>query len=141
MVDISEIWVVDASGKCIYNYSLENNNDPHLFAGFFSAINQFGKNISKKELNCIEFGDEIILLKHVQNYNLLIIGKGIKSGKNKKMKEFMHEIVQIFKILYSPNFIETWNGDLDAFEGFTFKINQMFFENGLNCVERYKSIF
>lgn len=141
MVDISEIWVVDASGKCIYNYSLNESSDPHLFAGFFSALNQFGKNLSKKELNCIEFGDEIILLKHVQDYHLLIIGKGIKSGKNKEMKESMNEIVQIFKFLYPPNFIDAWNGNLDAFEEFTVQINQLFFENGLNCVERYKSIF
>ncbi|UYP48303.1 hypothetical protein NEF87_004588 [Candidatus Lokiarchaeum ossiferum] len=141
MVDISEIWIVDASGKCIYNYSLEQNSDPNLFAGFFSALNQFGKNLSKKELNCIEFGDEIILLKHVQAYNLLIIGKGIKVENNKAMKESMHEIVQIFKNLYPPNFIEDWDGNLDAFEELTCKINQLFFENGLNCVERYKSIF
>lgn len=49
MVDkINEVWIIENSGICLFNYATESSIDEILFSGFLSGIKTFLEGIGEK---------------------------------------------------------------------------------------------
>ncbi len=128
MVSLHEIWIYNKAGICLYNYSIEKHIDPSLFTGFLTAMNQFGQSIMDRSIQQFKFGEHLIFLEDIPEYELSIVARALVMKNEAKLKRNVKKITKIFKKLYSPAQIKAWDNDISFFEPLTGKIRGLFNE-------------
>lgn len=88
--------------------------ESHLFSGFLSALMQFAKEVSQKELTKIIIENDIFSLYLVDNISFVFKHDEMKPSKLEKISQ---EISNTFFGCFSVD-LENWNGDIECFLNF-----------------------
>jgi len=140
MKELDEVWILYESGACLFNYAIDTKMDPVLFAGFFTAINQFGQEYAKNSIDDITMGGNLLMTQTLPEYRVSMVGRTTDIKNRKSLKKTLSEISTIFKSHFSPGDIESWDGDLGKFKGFLEFITGYFTQKE-QILEKFQSIF
>ncbi|MFX1258601.1 MAG: hypothetical protein ACFFAN_12120 [Promethearchaeota archaeon] len=102
-------------GICLFSreYS-EKTIRKHLFSAFFTAINQFAKEVSRKNLKKLIIEDEIFSLSIIGD--LLFVYKH-DDMKESKLERISHELNTKFLEFFKVE-LNNWNGEVSIFNNF-----------------------
>ncbi|MEM2144263.1 MAG: hypothetical protein QW279_02805 [Candidatus Jordarchaeaceae archaeon] len=116
---IHNIYILKRDGVCILHRkygSLEADED--LVSGFLSALTSFGKTISGKEVESVNFGDKKFVT--VPSEHLLFVSY---CDKEDEVRSLLTKIRDHFINSYGP--LQEWNGERSIFEDFLNKIDKI----------------
>ena len=116
---IHNIYILKRDGMCVLHRkygSLEADED--LVSGFLSALTSFGKTISGKEVESVNFGDKKFVT--VPSEHLLFVSY---CDKDDEVKNLLAKIRDHFINSYGS--LQGWNGERSIFEDFLSKIDKM----------------
>ena len=140
MNELDELWILNESGACMFNYAVNSKMDPLLFGSFFTAINQFGKQCSDTAIDDITMGQNFLMSVFLPDYHTTIVGRSTHTKKRKNMKKMLKEISVKFITHFSTQQITQWDGNLEIFDDFGTYIEE-FFKRSEKLVENLKAIF
>ncbi|MHA1300812.1 MAG: hypothetical protein ACTSO9_15450 [Candidatus Helarchaeota archaeon] len=134
MYDITEFWVINQGGVPLFYFSPKSDLDPSLVGGFFSAIQNFAKELesgsSSKEdyIRHISFGESNYIFNLNSELNLFFIAKSPKKVKIKKINSHLKNLESMFIEKYKDNIIN-FNGNTSKFNEFFELIDKYFEDN------------
>lgn len=121
---VNEIWIINSSGITLFNLSKDENIDPLLFGGFFSAIQAFAKTLGESSLKTIVIGDSKLTVYQGKEGYLFV------SRSSQKIKD--DQIISKLKLV-ELNFFDQYKKILEnpvvdpsAFQGFGVVIEEIF---------------
>jgi hypothetical protein len=118
MREISELWIVNDSGLCLFHDSPELELDPFLFSGFITAINNISISKTTYEISDIEMKNHWLLFIRDTKTDLLFIARSKDLNNKKRIMSVLQQIHERFFKQFPPEMIEHWNGDLSVFKPF-----------------------
>ena len=102
-------------GVCLFSRQYSKKSiKTHLFSGFLSALMQFAKEVSHKDLKKLIIEDDIFSLYLADNISFVIKHDEIKKSKLEKISQ---KISNKFFECFSAD-IKNWNGDISCFRKF-----------------------
>jgi len=102
-------------GICLFSRQYSKKRiKTHLFSGFLSALMQFAKEVSHKDLKKLIIEDDIFSLYLADNISFVIKHDEIKKSKLEKISQ---KISNKFFECFSAD-IKNWNGDISCFRKF-----------------------
>jgi hypothetical protein len=116
---IHNIYILQRDGMCVLHRkygSLEADED--LVSGFLSALTSFGKTISGKEVESVNFGDKKFVT--VPSENLLFVSY---CDRDDEVKNTLVSIRDHFINSYGS--LQGWNGERSIFEDFLAKVDNI----------------
>ena len=133
MYDIIEFWVINQGGLPLFYYSPKENLDPSLVGGFFSAIQNFARELEgeadeEEYIRSISFGGHNYVFHLNKELSLFFIAKSPKKIKIKKIDKHLKNLVRLFIQDYREKIID-FNGNTKQFEGFLTIIERYFEDN------------
>ncbi|WP_371806194.1 hypothetical protein [Candidatus Lokiarchaeum ossiferum] len=140
MDELDELWILNESGACMFNYAVDSKMDPLLFGSFFTAINQFGKQCSDTAIDDITMGKNFLMSMFLPDYHTTIVARSTHTKKRKNMKKMLKEISIQFIQHFQPYQIIDWDGNLDLFEDFE-QFIVSYFNRSEKMVQNMKMIF
>ena len=113
---IQDIWILSDAGAVLFNRVLDKKVDEQLIGALISALNLLAEELEKGGLSNFELKDKkyIILKKN----DISFIVNSPKKTKEKKVKEEMRSIVDIFFSLYPKETFDNWDNDISIFSDF-----------------------
>ncbi|MFX1451500.1 MAG: hypothetical protein ACFFCM_11695 [Promethearchaeota archaeon] len=132
--DITEFWVINKGGLPLFCFSPRKDLDPALVGGFFSAIQNFVKELesdSQSEgdyIQSISFGDNYYIFRFNNKFNLFFISKSPKKIKIKKINSHLQNLESMFIEQYH-NKIADFDGNVTNFDKFLVIIDKYFQDN------------
>jgi tetratricopeptide (TPR) repeat protein len=114
---IKEIWVYSIHGIELFSYSPESRMDVDLLGGFFTAIQQFGMELSKKQVKEIILGDERYSIFKEENDSFYIVGRSSVKYTTQEVEKSLEKIYIRFYKEYS-NALDNFVGDVVPFKSF-----------------------
>lgn len=132
---LQDIWILLKNGVVLYQRTFNTDLDPQLFGGFMSALNSFASQLNRDGLSSFEMGNKkFYFLKREQ---LTYIANAGKDVKPKKVMEELVTIADKFENLFPKEIIDTWDGNLNFFEGF-----QKYIDDSLEeTIDRFRNAF
>lgn len=140
MDELDELWILNESGACMFNYAVNSKMDPLLFGSFFTAINQFGKQCSDTAIDDITMGQNFLMSLYLPDYRTTIVARSTHTKKRKNMKKMLKEISIQFITHFSPPQITDWDGNLGIFDTFEQYVKD-FFNRSEKIVKNMQLIF
>jgi hypothetical protein len=140
MQELTELWILQSSGTCIFHHTKENKVDPYLFAGFFTAINQIGQHYSKSNIDGIIMSNYLLMSDFDDEYGLTFVARCKNTNKRKALKKTILHLKDQFKNVYNKEEVANWNGNLNHFEKFG-EVMHLYFHDAADLTESLKSIF
>lgn len=129
---IHNIYILQRDGMCVLHRkygSLEADED--LVSGFLSALTSFGKSISGKEVESVNFGDKKFVT--VPSENLLFVSY---CDKEDEVRNMLVNIKEHFINSYGS--LQGWDGERSIFEGFLVKIDNLVGSKGKEGILNFK---
>src|SRR5271157_2027398 len=127
MRDIAELWIIDESGCCIFNYAPVQSLDPNLFAGFMIALSQFGQSIAQASIQSLKLGRNLFVFTKIPSTNLLVVGRAEqKTADETRISQVLKDIYARFLEKFPPETMKEWCGDIKQFEPFKEDIEKFF---------------
>ncbi len=114
---IKELWVYSIHGIELFSYSPESRMDVDLLGGFFTAIQQFGMELSKKQVKEIVLGDERYSIFKDENDSFYIVGRSSVKFTTQEVEKMLEKIYVRFYKEYS-NALDNFVGDVVPFKSF-----------------------
>jgi hypothetical protein len=127
---INEFWIIMDNGIPLFNYSPDEDLDPSLMSGFFSAIQQFSSQINNEKegfINSFTFGDSVFNFLINPKYKLFFISKSSNKIKSKRINKHLNEIEQMFIDKFEEK-IKNFDGEVSIFHNFKQKF-EIYFNN------------
>ncbi len=116
------------SGQALFHQSFSTAKyDPDLFAGLFTAILQYAKVYSNKDIADFEMKKKIISIGTTDKYPILyiyIVDKEVVK-KKKKIKKMLNLVKKEFEKAYDPEIITNWNGNITIFKPFRPRLDEI----------------
>ncbi len=131
MYDITEFWVINHAGLPLFCYAPEKKLDPGLVGGFFSAIQNFAKELESKEreyIRNISFGENNYIFRLNEELNLFFVAKSPKKVKVKKINSHLKSLEEMF-IEQFRDFVIDFDGNTTRFQSFLELIDKYFEDN------------
>jgi len=132
--DITEFLVINKGGLPLFCFSPRKDLDPALVGGFFSAIQNFVKELesdSESEgdyIQSISFGDHYYIFRFNNKFNLFFISKSPKKIKIKKINSHLKNLELMFIDQYHDK-IADFDGNVTSFDKFLVIIDKYFQDN------------
>ena len=129
MYDIIEFWIINQGGLPLFYFSPKETLDPSLVGGFFSAIQNFARELEgeadeEEYIRNISFGGHNFVFHLNKELHLFFIAKSPKKIKIKKVDKHLKNLVRLF--------IQDYREEIINFKG-----NTRQFEDFLSIIERY----
>ncbi|MHA1129739.1 MAG: hypothetical protein ACTSRC_12560 [Candidatus Helarchaeota archaeon] len=121
---IDEIWIIKPGGLTVFNLSKEENVDPLLMGGFFSAIQTLATQIGEKELKTLLFGNSKITIYQGQK-GYLFISRSSKKVNDKLIDKSLKLVETSFFEKYGKN-LEAFHSNSNLFDDFEAVIEEIF---------------
>lgn len=119
---LHDLWILTENGTAVFTRVYDPDMKVQLFAMLMSALNSFASEIAKGGLSNFELSNmRFSLLK--KNGFLFVASSSPKIKENKVLNELGLISDQFFEN-YGKDLINTWDGDLNMFVGFTKEINK-----------------
>ena len=120
-----ELYILDKGGQMVFYFnptldSDDEDNSQLLTASYLTGILQFAKASSGNLISSFELGKIKIMLKvgiKLPLYYVYIVAKEIRL-KEKKTDQILSQIITEFEDLVTSEELESWTGDLTAFDNF-----------------------
>ncbi|NVM03058.1 MAG: hypothetical protein HWN67_12020 [Candidatus Helarchaeota archaeon] len=106
MDKITEVWIIENSGLCLFNHAIESKIDEILFSGFLSGIRTFLEEIGEKKLERLELGHSKLIFYNLDEFGLFIVLKSPKKTKDKYLEKKINEVTNKFVNLYGDQLLE-----------------------------------
>lgn len=106
MDKITEVWIIENSGVCLFNHSIESKIDEILFSGFLSGIRTFLEEIGERKLEKLELGNSKLIFYNLDKFGLFIVLKSPKKTKDKYLEKKIEEVQKSFINYYENHLIE-----------------------------------
>ena len=106
MDKITEVWIIENSGVCLFNHSIESSIDEILFSGFLSGIRTFLEEIGEKKLEKLELGNSKLIFYNLDQFGLFVVLKSPKKTKDKYLEKKIEEVQKRFINLFGKHLIE-----------------------------------
>lgn len=118
---IKEIWIYTSSGIELFSYSPDSRMDVDLLGGFLTAIQQFGMELSKKQVKEIILGDERYSIYKEENQLFFIVGRSSIKAQAQDIEKTLEKIYTKFYKEYSKE-LDNFLGDVLIFKSFKDKL-------------------
>lgn len=116
---IHNIYILRRDGLCVLHRKYGSlDTDEDLVSGFLSALSDFGKNISGKELESVIFSDKKFV--SIPSEHLIFVSY---SDTEDDVRDVLTEIKDAFIDSYGT--ILWWTGDRDTFQEFLPKLDEI----------------
>ena len=125
---IKELWIYLIHGIELFSYSPESHMDVDLLGGFFTAIQQFGMELSKKQVKEIILGDERYSIFKDENDSFYIVGRSSIKYTTQEVEKTLEKVYVRFYKEYS-NTLDNFIGDVVTFKSFRQLIEAGVFSN------------
>jgi hypothetical protein len=125
-----EIYILDQGGQMVHYFSPsqdEDDNSKLLTASYLTGILSFAKAASGNLISSFELGKIKIMLKvgiKLPLFYVFIMGNDVKI-KEKKTDQILTQIITEFEEMVSLEDLNSWTGDLTAFDQFIPKIKKI----------------
>ncbi|MFX1452284.1 MAG: hypothetical protein ACFFCM_15710 [Promethearchaeota archaeon] len=106
MDKITEVWIIENSGVCLFNHSIESSIDEILFSGFLSGIRTFLEEIGEKKLEKLELGNSKLIFYNLDQFRLFVVLKSPKKTKDKYLEKKIEEVQKRFINLFGNQLLE-----------------------------------
>ena len=102
-------------GICLFSRQYSKKIiESHIFSGFLSALMQFAKEVSQKELSKIVIENDIFSLYLVDNISFVFKHDDMKVSKLEKIsQQISHKFLECFS-----KELKNWTGDVECFHDF-----------------------
>ena len=128
MREISELWIVNEAGLCLFHDSPELNLDPLLFSGVITAINQISLSKTTHRISDIKMGNHWLIFTQNPVTALLFIARSLDINNKKWIMIRLQQIHDRFFKRFSLKSITDWNGDLSIFKPFKEDLEEFFLD-------------
>ncbi len=114
---LSNIWIIQNSGICLYEESLMKTKiEPHLISAFLLSIINLGKELAEEDIQIIKFHNLKILFKKNEFF---IVAMAISEQAPKRESEALLELIHDeFERRYKE-ILKSWSGDESIFADFS----------------------
>lgn len=127
-----ELYILDKGGQIVFYYNTtktdeEGEQSMLLTASYLTGVLQFARRASGDFISTFELGTLRIMLrigKNIPLYYVFIAGKETKM-KEKKIDQVLTSIIEAFENHITNEQLESWNGNIYAFEDFTPKVKKI----------------
>lgn len=126
-----ELYILDKGGQIIFYFSTKSDSSEDqsmlLTASYLTGVLQFARRASGDFISTFELGTLRIMLRLGKNlplYYVLIAGKDTKI-KEKQIDQMLSAIIEAFEGYCSKEMLDSWNGNLYAFDDFTPKVKKI----------------
>lgn len=106
MDKITEVWIIENSGVCLFNHAIESSIDEILFSGFLSGIRTFLEEIGEKKLEKLELGNSKLIFYNLDQFGLFVVLKSPKKTKDKYLEKKIEEVQKRFINLFGNQLLE-----------------------------------
>ena len=113
---LNELWIISSSGIPCYHQAIVQDFDESLFGGFISAILNFIKELGEDDIKKLEMGESKISILSSEDREWFFIARTGTKVKEKKIKNYLKEIRQIFFYQYGQELVN-WNNNTELFQG------------------------
>ena len=113
---IQDIWILNDAGAVLFNRVLDKEVDEQLIGALISALNLLAEELEKGGLSNFELKDKKYII--MKQNGISFIVNSPKKTKEKKVKEEMKSIVDIFFRLYPKETFDNWDHDISIFSDF-----------------------
>jgi tetratricopeptide (TPR) repeat protein len=117
--EIKEIWIFHSiAGVELYNYAMESKIDNDLLGGFLTALRQFSMEISQKQLNDMNIGNNCYMIYQEEGYHFYLLGRADAKVSKEIMSRILSKVYRRFWKEYSKHIID-FQGNIIHFKNFT----------------------
>jgi hypothetical protein len=131
MKDIEEIWIINNTGLCLFNYYSDKPFIENIFGQFISSINEFSKAFAAGGIKSLKFGNHKVAMRKINDCNLYIIVRASLKSKPKFFEKILKKIENKFIGRYFDMDLNVDTLDPNDFRDFKFDIVDYFDENNL----------
>ncbi len=97
MANISEIWIINETGKPLFNKSIDSQVDPALFSGFLSAIQSFVQSsFEGSKIDRLFLGESKISFLYMSEFHIYVVIRTPKKIKDKEIAKYLEKISYLF---------------------------------------------
>ncbi|MHA1818909.1 MAG: hypothetical protein ACTSVC_00435 [Promethearchaeota archaeon] len=125
MDDLEELWILEESGICLFNYSKTQQIDPNLLSGFITAIRTMSLRLTNMTIDTISFKNMNFIIYKDGVLNLLFV-LSTKKENLKKTKKVLLKIIEEFKERYGKQIMSGWDHDTAIFSPFAEVVDEYF---------------
>ncbi|MHA1797752.1 MAG: hypothetical protein ACTSVY_04815 [Candidatus Helarchaeota archaeon] len=122
---IEKVYIINEAGVAIYSRSYKKTlqDDDLMISGFLIAISQFAKQLTKSgAVEEIKLADILFKYKRIKNLTVIFRVSGMENDKDLDHK--LSQVGNSFIKKFGPK-IDFWNGNLEIFEPFTDKLDEI----------------
>jgi hypothetical protein len=124
-----EFWIIDKQGIALFHEKKDKTVESinkNLFSGFVSAMCDVINVSSSEDVETIKFKDTKLIMTSTNVYEkLLFIARTDQKEKDRQVRKELIRLSKAFLEQYSED-LSNWVGDMDAFIGFSKKIEPYF---------------
>ncbi len=119
------VWIIHRDGKCLIFREYETLNiNEQLFSGFLVAILSFSKEISSRKLKKLTLEDLILYYENIESERIVFVIATDSKEREGKIREKISLLEEAFLLEYKDA-LQTWNNDIQIFNQFSKKIDQI----------------
>ena len=135
---LKDILIITESGKVIASKIQNPQIEDQLFGMLVSALNSFTKEITKENLNYVEFNN--LRFDFLRKDQFIFVASSFTRVKHKKAVRTLKKLSELFFEKYPEKLISTWDGSLNIFQDVDTYINKSIDEVVIDMIFKERKI-